>query len=139
MEKTHKGTLGLSGWIVAIAKAQLVFLVTGLLLLLLATTIACQLDDPGSVLHPLAGTALCLSALAGGIAAVRFTEDGILSGLLSGTVSLALLRCLSLLPLPDSTLEIHTFIVFLCLVPIGAVCGAVVGKRRRKKKARSRK
>ncbi len=133
MEKNTTKDTGLHRWLFGLGKAQLVFCLTGLLLLLLGTGIAMATKDPGSLQKPLAYTALCLSSLVGGIAAVRFTEDGLLSGLLSGTLSLGLVRLLSLAPLPASAMEMIEFVCFLCLIPALSLCGAVVGKRRKKK------
>lgn len=139
MEKNAKQENGIGLWITGLTKAQLVFCVTGLLLLLVSTGIAWNLEDPASVQKPLAYTSLCLSSMIGGIAAVRFTEDGLLSGLLSGTLSLALVRILSLMPLPASKIAMTEFVCFLCLIPIFSVCGAVVGKRRKKKHNRKKR
>lgn len=139
MGKNTRQENGFSLWLIGLTKAQLVFCVTGLVLLLVCTAIAWSLEDPASVQKPLAYTSLCLSALIGGIAAVRFTEDGLLSGLLSGTLSLALVRVLSLLPLPKTEMEMPEFVCFLCLIPVLSLCGAVVGKRRKKKHHRRKR
>lgn len=136
MEKTTPKENGLHLWLVGLCKAQLVFCLAGAVLLLISTVIAWNLEDPAAVQKPLAYTSLCLSALIGGIAAVRCTEDGLLSGLLSGTLSLALVRTLSLLPLSSSEIEMTEFVCFLCLIPVLSLCGAVVGKRRKKKRNR---
>ena len=132
METSRKRENTATGWITGLAKAQLVFLVTGAVLLLSFAWIASVLEDPDSVLLPLSLTALCLSSLAGGIAAVRCTGDGLLSGLLSGTVSMVLVRILSALPLPPTDMETGKMILFLCLIPALSVCGAVLGKKRKK-------
>lgn len=132
MEASRKGKKSSAPWIKAIAAAQLVFLAAGVLLLLLFCRIAYSLDDPAAVTAPLSMTALCLSSLAGGIAAVRLTGDGLLSGLISGTVSLALVRALSALPLPASGMDMGQTVLFCCLIPALSVCGAVLGKKRKK-------
>lgn len=132
MESSRKGEKTPAAWITAIAGAQLVFLAAGAVFLLIFCRIAFSLDDPAAVTMPLSITALCLSSLAGGIAAVRLTGDGLLSGLVSGTVSLALVRALSALPLPASGMDMKQTILFCCLIPALSVCGAVVGKKRRK-------
>lgn len=119
-------------WITGIAKAQLLFLAAGTVLLLLFTWIAFCLEDPDSVLIPLALSALCLSSLAGGIGAVRFTGDGILSGCISGVISMTLVHALSLLPLPAASAEMGQTLLFTCLIPVLSVCGAVLGKKRKK-------
>ena len=132
MEKHRNPSSTSLRWIVGLAKAQVIFWLSGMLLLLGATAIAWCLENPASVQKPLAYTALCLSSLVGGIAAVRFTEDGLLSGLLSGTLSLGLVRLLSLLPLPETEMEMPAFVCLLFLIPVLSLCGAVVGKRRKK-------
>ena len=132
MENSRKRETASTAWILGIAKAQLVFTAAGALFLLLFCWIACCLDDPASVTRPLSLTALCLSSLAGGFAAVRFTGDGLLSGLLSGTVSLLLLRALSLFSLPPSGMELEQVLLFTVLVPVLSVCGAVLGRKRKK-------
>jgi len=132
MEKTRKREVTPLTWITGIGKAQLVFLSAGALLLLVFTWIALGLEDPDSVTVPLSTTALCLSALAGGIASVRCTGDGLLSGLVSGTVSLVLVRMLSLLPLPSAAPEPTQVFLHLCMIPALSVCGAILGKKRKK-------
>ena len=132
MEKSRKGEAASAVWITGVLKAQLVFLLTGTVLLTLFCWIAHGLEDPDSVTRPLSLAALCLSALAGGIGAVRFTRDGLLSGLVSGTVSVLLLRILTVLPASPSGMETGQMLFFLCLLPVLSVCGAVLGKRRRK-------
>lgn len=132
MEKTRRRESPPLTWITGIGKAQFVFLAAGALLLLLFTWIAFGLDDPDGVTLPLSTTALCLSSLAGGIAAVRCTGDGILSGLVSGTVSLLLVRALALLPLPSAAPEPTRMFLHLCLIPALSICGAVLGKKRKK-------
>ena len=64
-------------------RAQIVMFLTRLVLLLLFCTIAYSLADPDTVTVPLSLAALFAGGLAGGIAAVRFSGDGILSGWLS--------------------------------------------------------
>ena len=132
MEKTRRRESTPLTWITGIGKAQLVFLAAGALLLLLFTWIALGLEDPDSVTLPLSATALCLSSLSGGIAAARCTGDGVLSGLVSGTVSLVLVRVLSLLPLPSAATEPTQIFLHLCLIPALSICGAVLGKKRKK-------
>ena len=131
MENSRKRETASAAWVLGIVKAQLIFWITGALFLLLFCRIACSMDDPSAVTRPLSLTALCLSALAGGFSAVRFTGDGLLSGLLSGTVSLLLLRAPALLSLPASGMESGTVLLFTVLVPVLSVCGAVLGRKRK--------
>ena len=116
-----------------ICKAQGVFLLCGGIFLLIFCWIAYIVPDPDAVLMPLSLVALCLSALAGGIGAVRFTGDGLVSGLCSGVLSMLLIRCLSVIPLSGaSQLSSGYTVLFYLLIPVLSVCGAVLGKKRKK-------
>ncbi len=132
MESSRKNENISARWLIGIAKAQFVFLAAGAVLLTIFCWIAWQLEDPESITRPLSLVALCLSSLVGGIGAVRFTGDGLLSGFISGTVSLMMIRLLAMLPLPTSGTEMGQMIVFCCLIPALSVCGAILGKKRRK-------
>jgi len=132
MEASRKGELTPMTLLIGIGKAQLVFLATGILLLLLFCRIAYSLDNPESITGPLSLVALCLSALAGGIGAVRFTGDGILSGFCSGVLTMVLVRCLAALPVPSSGMDLPHTILFCLMIPVCSVCGAVLGKKRKK-------
>jgi len=119
--------------LLGICKAQAAAFLTGGLLLLIFSGIACGLQDPGAVIPPLSLVALCLSALAGGIGAVRFTGDGLLSGLCSGVLTMFLVRCMAMLPAAETAgMETGHTVLFYCLLPVLSVCGAVIGKRRKK-------
>ncbi|MBQ8642633.1 MAG: hypothetical protein IJ480_10500 [Clostridia bacterium] len=139
MESSRKGELTPAVLLIGIGKAQLLFLLTGTALLLLFCRIAYSLEDPESVTEPLSLLALCLASLAGGIGAVRFTGDGILSGLISGVVTMALVRILAALPFASSGLDLTQTILFCCLIPVFSVCGAVLGKKRRKQTKHKRR
>ena len=114
-------------------RAQAVVCVAGLLSLTLFCAVAYSLADPDSVVVPLSLAALYISGIAGGIAAVRFSGDGILSGWFSGVLSALLLWGLSLLPLPVAAQSLSILpatVLFLC-IPLSSLIGAVIGKRRR--------
>ena len=117
-------------------RAQIAMFLTGLALLFLFCAVAYSLADPDTVVVPLSLTALFAGGLAGGIAAVRFSGDGILSGWLSGVMSALLVWLLSFLPIPmangASQLElVPATILFLCL-PLSSLIGAVIGRKRSK-------
>ncbi len=116
----------------SIAKAQLLFLAVGLGLTLIFCLIAHRLADPAAVTTPLSLLALALAAIVSGIGAVRWTGDGLVSGLLSGGVTMGLVWAISLLPMPDAPLEVGDRVLFYCLIPVLALCGAVLGKKRRR-------
>ncbi len=124
--------------VTSLAKAQLVFLVTGMVLVLLFCAIALRLTDPSSVTVPLSLLALALASIAGGVGAVRMSGDGLLSGFLSGGITMGLVWALSLLPLPGAPLETGDRVLFYCLMPVLSLCGAVVGKKRKSTKHRRR-
>ncbi len=119
------------GILAAFGKAQLLFLLVGMVLTMLFCTIAYQLEDPAAVTTPLSLLALSLGAMAGGLGAVRWTGDGLLAGFLSGGISMGLVWILSLLPLRNTPLESGDRILFFCLIPVLSLCGAVLGKKRR--------
>lgn len=115
-------------------RAQAVVCIVGLLTLAVFCAIAYSLADPDSVIVPLSLAALYISGIAGGVAAVRFSGDGILSGWLSGVLSALFLWGLSLLPFPaaEQTFPVlPAAVLFLC-IPLSSLIGSVVGKRRRK-------
>ncbi len=120
------------GVLASMVKAQLLFLAVGLGLTVLFCLIAHRLTDPAAVTTPLSLLALALAAIVSGIGAVRWTGDGLLAGLLSGGVTMGLVWAISLLPMPASPLQVRDRILFYCLIPVLALCGAVLGKKRRR-------
>ena len=114
-------------------QAQAVWAVSAVLLLLVFCAVAYSTDDPDSLTFPLALCALYLSAAAGGIAAVRLSGDGILSGLLSGVLTLGLIWLLSLLPLPDSNAELSKALMYTAMVIPASMAGAAIGHRKKEK------
>lgn len=119
--------------------SQAVWMAGLLILLLLSCAAANSSEDPGSMLRPLSLACLYLSALISGFAAVRFSGDGILSGLLSGCITALLMLLLSCLPLPDSGfLFPSTLLLTAAVIPAGCT-GAMIGRKRQKHKSPSKK
>lgn len=114
-------------------QAQAVWVLSALLLLLVFCTAAYFTEDPDSIIFPLSLCALYLSAMIGGIAAVRLSGDGIVSGLLSGIVTALLLWLFSLLPLPEAGIEIPNALIYSLMVIPASVVGAALGHRRKTK------
>ncbi len=115
-------------------QAQAVWLISAGILLLVFCAIAYSTANPDSVTLPLSLCALYLSAILGGIAAVRLSGDGIMSGLLTGIFSAGLLFLFSLLPLPvASSLEVPMSFLYNALIIPAAVIGAILGHKRKGK------
>jgi len=114
-------------------QAQAVWAPAAVLLLLVFCAVACSTADPDSITFPLSLCALYLSAVIGGIAAVRLSGDGLMSGLLSGIFTALLVGLLSLLPLPDSGTEFPMSLLYTALVIPASVVGSAVGHRRKEK------
>ncbi len=112
-------------------QAQAVWLLAAGIMLCVFCAIAYSMEDPDSVTLPLSLCALYLSAIVGGIAAVRLSGDGIMSGLLTGMFSAGILFLVSLLPLPVSSVEMPTSFLYNALVIPAAAVGAALGHRRK--------
>lgn len=112
-------------------QAQAVWLLTAGALLLIFCAIAYSTEDPDSITLPLSLCALYLSAVFGGIAAVRLSGDGLMSGLLTGILSAGILFLISLLPLPVSSMEMPMSFLYNALVIPAAVIGAALGHKRK--------
>ena len=138
MDASRKNDHSTAVMVKSILMAQLFAAGVGLMLLLVFCAIACRMDDPDSVTMPLALCALYLSGLAGGIAAVRLSGDGILSGLLSGGLTMLLFRLISLLPLYASGMTPTQVGIYCALIPVSSACGAVIGKSRKSARAKHR-
>ena len=110
-----------------------------LILLLLSCAAANASEDPGSMIRPLSLACLYFSALISGFAAVRFSGDGILSGMLSGSVTALLMLLLACLPLPGSGfLFPYTLLLTACVIPAGCA-GALIGRKQHKHKSPAKK
>ncbi len=114
-------------------QAQAVWLFTAMGLLLIFCAIAYSTEDPDGITLPLSLCALYLSAVFGGIAAVRLSGDGLMSGLLAGMISAGVLFLISLLPLPLSSMEMPMSFLYNALVIPAAVIGAALGHKRKMK------
>lgn len=138
METSRKNSSVVPAMLKGIWTAQIFTAGIGLILLILFCTIAYQMKDPDSVIMPLSLCALYISNLVGGFAAVRFSGDGILSGLISGGITMLLIRLLSLLPFPASQMSSVQAGLFFALIPAASVCGSIIGKKRKSAKPRHR-
>jgi len=118
--------------------SQLVWLLSAAVLLSIFCTVSLSMRDPDGVIKPLSLCALYLSAIIGGMAAVRFSGDGILSGTLSGLITAAIVFALSALPLTDSSFSLPlSLILTLLIIPASAV-GSILGHKRGKNPAKRR-
>ncbi len=114
-------------------QAQPVCFLSALLLLVVFCAAAYSTADPDRITFPLSLCALYLSSMIGGIAAVRFSGDGIVSGLLSGGMTAVLIWIISLLPLPASEAEFPETILYIIMVIPASGIGAVLGRKRKEK------
>ncbi|MBQ7933078.1 MAG: TIGR04086 family membrane protein [Clostridia bacterium] len=130
MKKSHevKRSLFLSS-----LQAQVVCALSAVVLLLIFCTIAYSAEDPDSISFPLSLCALYLSSMIGGIAAVRLSGDGIVSGLLSGLVTALLVWLLSLLPLPESGVGFPVSFLYTGMVIPASAIGAALGHKRKER------
>lgn len=120
-------------FILSCIMSQGVWLVSAVDLLLAFSAVAVSVEDPAPLMLPLSLCALYLSSLLGGCAAVRFSGDGILSGIVSGAFTVVLTIFLSLLPLPKCGVDFPLSLIFELLTLPSAVIGAVIGKKKSKK------
>jgi len=123
----------------AAVQAQGIWILFAVALLLLFCTIAYYMEDPDSVLFPLSLCALYLSSIAGGMAAVRLSGDGLMSGLLSGAMTVILVILFSFLPCPSSCSDIISSAGYLLMILPASVIGAVLGHKRKEKPKTKRK
>lgn len=119
------------------ALSQIAWLVSALILLLVFCGIAYSMADPDSVTVPLSLCALYMSAVIGGIAAVRLSGDGIVSGAISGLITALLVFCLSALPLPDSAFAMPMSLILTALIIPASILGSVIGHKKPKNPAKS--
>ena len=118
------------GFLVSCLLAQSVWLAVSTVLLLIFCAIAVSAEDPARLITPLSLCALYLGSASAGIAAVKLSGDGILSGLVSGVISAILTLSLSYMPFPASSVELPMKAVFMLLIlPVGVI-GSLIGKKR---------
>jgi len=123
-------------FLLACLLSQIAWFLSALILLLLFCAIAVSMEDPGSVTVPFSLCALYLSAVIGGIAAVRLSGDGIASGAVSGCFTMLLVFALTALPLENAPFEFPlTLILTACIIP-ASVLGAVIGHKKQKNPAK---
>ena len=127
MKKSHEGkrSIFLSALI-----AQAVWGLSSVILLLIFCAVACSTEDPDRITAPLSLCALYLSSMGGGIASVRLSGDGLVSGMLSGVFTVLLVWGISLLPLPSAGYEVSQSLegIFI-IIPI-SMLGAILGHKR---------
>lgn len=119
------------GILVSALLAQAVWASASLLLLFIFCLIAYSTADPDSVTEPLSLTALYLGGLIGGIAAVRYSADGLAAGLISGLFTAILVFSLGCLPFPSCGRDFGMRALLVLPVIPCAVIGSLVGRRRK--------
>jgi len=129
MKKTTESKRGI---IIPCLKAQLIWVGATIILMLIFCSVAYSLEDPDSVTVPLSLCALYVSSIICGIAAVKISGDGIVSGALSGGITALLLLCLSALPLPEGVFEMPISFFLILLVIPSSIVGAILGHKRKK-------
>ena len=102
-----------------------------LIFLLISCCAANAAEDPGSMIAPLSLACLYLSSLVSGFAAVRFSGDGILSGILSGALTAVLMLLLACFPLPASSFAFPYTLIYTAIVIPCACAGAFIGRKRK--------
>lgn len=130
-----KNSSSKSGILISAIRAQIVVLITAAILLTVFCAVAYSTDDPDSLIIPLSLCALYLSAISGGIAAVRFSGDGIVSGLLSGAISMAAVFLISLLPLHPSGFDSTMGLILTALTVPASAAGSVIGHKKKERAA----
>lgn len=115
--------------------SQAVWAACLVILLLISCAAANSSENPDSMIRPLSLACLYLSALISGFAAVRFSGDGILSGILSGTVTALLMLLLSCLPLPESGAAFPMNLLLTAAVIPSSCAGALIGRKRNRRKS----
>ena len=115
--------------------AQVWWIASAAVLLLILCAVISPLDDPDKVVKPLCMAALYISALIGGIAAVRISGDGIASGALSGVFTAIIVMMLAFVPFPESGFDALTSVLCALLVIPASVLGSILGHRKSPKKS----
>lgn len=120
-------------------QAQGVWFLSAAVLLLIFCAVAYSMEDPDSVIFPLSLCALYLSSVIGGIASVRLSGDGLMSGMLSGIMTLVLIVLLSFFPFPVFCEDRIGSIGYLVMILPASVIGSVLGHKRKEKPMGKRK
>lgn len=136
MKNSHKNERSL---ISSCLLSQAVWIISALILLLIFCIAAYATADPDSIIMPLSLCALYLSSIIGGIAAVRFSGDGIMSGLISGIITALIVFIFSCLPLRDSGFDLPFSLILNLLVIPASVLGSLVGHKKIKVKSPRKK
>ena len=127
MKKSHEGKRSI---FLSALLSQAVWGLSAVLLLLVFCAVACSAEDPDRITGPLSLCALYVSSIVGGVAAVRLSGDGLVSGVLSGVFTVFLVWGLSFLPLPTAGNEISQSLLGLFMIIPAAAVGSVLGHKR---------
>ncbi len=114
--------------------SQAVWAVSGIVFLLILCAVASSMADPDSVIVPLSLCALYLSSMIGGIAAVRLSKDGIMSGLVSGILTAIIVFAVSSLPFSGGNFKTTESLIYGALIIPVSCIGALIGKKKSKRK-----
>ena len=115
--------------------SQLFFICSAAVMLLIICAICVGGNDPEAAIKPLTLTVLYVSSFISGIAAVKKSGDGIVSGALSGVFTSIMIMILSFIPFPPSGYDSLTSLLCSLLVIPASVLGAIVGHRKESKKS----
>ena len=132
--KQRRAAQGQRGMIRASAEGAGIGVGALAVLLFVFCAIASGTENPGFLVAPLSLAAAYLGAFIGGVAAVRRSGDGVMSGLVAGAVMLAAALLLSLLPLPASGFPSSACAIFMLLLLPASVLGSIAGHKREKRK-----
>ena len=119
--------------------SQIVWIISALILLLILCAISLGLDDPDRIAKPMCLAILYISTFIGGISAVKYSGDGIVSGALSGTITSIIVMLLSFLPFPESGFDTMTSVLCALLLIPTSVFGAILGHKKQTKKSAVKK
>lgn len=119
-----------NGLLVSALKAQIIWLLSAVILLLVFCSVAYTVEDPDSLTKPLALCALYISSLIAGAASTRISKDGIASGLICGVVIFLIIMCIAALPLPDSEFEMPGSLLYSAAVIPASAVGSLIGKKK---------
>lgn len=135
MKKTNENERGI---FFCALKAQIAFVISGLILVLVFCAIAYATSDPNSIIKPLSITALYLSAAMGGISAARISGGSLLSGFISGVITALTVLLLSYIPIYKSGMDTVTSLILNAFIIPAATVGAFAGKPRAKNSKKRR-
>ena len=135
MKKTNENERGI---FFCALKAQIAFVISGLILVLVFCAIAYATSDPNSIIKPLSLSALYISAAIGGICAARLSGGSLLSGIISGIITALAVLLLSFIPIYKSGMDTGNTLILNAFIIPAAFMGAFVGKPRAKNSKKRR-